>query len=129
VTILADGVFALSEGVPELDGLVAGGGDDLPVVSGEGDAEDIGGVADEPAGGQTGVEVPKAEGLVPGGGQTELAIRGHGEVLDEVVVAGKKRAETGKRQFSQFQFKKIKMEWKNTPEASSWGDHRSRHRG
>ena len=91
VAILADGVFALSEGVPELDGLVAGGGDDLPVVSREGDAEDVTSVADEPAGGQAGVEVPQTEGLVPGSGQTELAIRGHSEVLDEVVVAEEKR--------------------------------------
>lgn len=36
-----DRVLALAQGVPELDGLVAGGGHDLPVVHGEGDGEDI----------------------------------------------------------------------------------------
>lgn len=87
VALISDGVFAFSEGVPELDGLVAGGGDDLPVVSGEGNAQDIPSVSDEAAGGDSAVEVPKAEGLVPGGGKTELTVGGDGEVLDEVVVS------------------------------------------
>jgi len=91
VAVLGDGVLALTEGVPELDGLVAGGGDDLPVVSGEGDRGDIPSVADEPAGGDTGVQVPETEGLVPGGGEHELAIRGDGEVLNEVVVTKSKK--------------------------------------
>merc|ERR1712224_604642 len=36
-----DGVLALAEGVPELDGLVAGAGDDLAVVGRGGDGEDV----------------------------------------------------------------------------------------
>lgn len=52
--VAADGVLALAEGVPQLDGAVAGGGDDLAVVDGEGDGEDVLGVADEAAGGAAG---------------------------------------------------------------------------
>ena len=36
VALIADGVLALGEGVPQLDGLVPAGGHDLPVVGGEG---------------------------------------------------------------------------------------------
>merc|ERR1712023_504995 len=64
-----DGVLALAQGVPQLDGLVAGARHDLTVVSAEGDREDILVVADEAAGGETSVEVPQTEGAVPGAGQ------------------------------------------------------------
>ena len=48
-----------------LDSLVPGGGDDLPVVSGEGDREHVLGVVLEPPGGLASAEVPEPEGLVP----------------------------------------------------------------
>lgn len=82
-----DGVLALAQGVPELDGLVAGAGDDLTVVSGECHGEDILVVTDEAAGGQTSVQVPEAEGAIPRAGQCELAVGGDHHVLDEVAVA------------------------------------------
>ena len=78
--------LALAEGVPELDGLVPGGRDDLPVVGGERDREDITGVADEFPCGQAGVEVPESEGLVPRRRKGELAVGGDDDVRDEVVV-------------------------------------------
>lgn len=129
VTLLGDGVFALSEGVPELDGLVAGGGDDLPVVSGEGHAEDITGVTNKSAGGDSGVQVPKAEGLVPGGGQTELAVGGDGEVLDEVVVTiGGGEIFWNNEYFMQGDQMSEKKRMR-TPGASSWGVRSSQSRG
>ena len=82
-----DGVLALAEGVPELDALVAGAGDDLAVVHGEGDREDVLGVADEAAGGAAGVDLPEAKGTVPGAGEGELPIGGDHNVGDEVGVA------------------------------------------
>ena len=82
-----DGVLALAEGVPELDGLVAGAGDDLAVVDGKGDGEDVLGVADEAAGGLAGVDLPEAEGAVPGSGEGELTVGGDDDVGDEVGVA------------------------------------------
>ena len=69
VALVGDGVLAVTEGVPELDGPVTGAGDDLAVVGGEGYGEDIVGVANEAAGGVAGGELPKAEGLVPGRGE------------------------------------------------------------
>merc|ERR1711881_317967 len=80
--LLDDGVLALTKGVPELDGLVAGSGDDLTVVGGESNREDILLVSHKAAGGHAGVEVPEAEGAVPGAGEGELPVgrsdRGHG---------------------------------------------------
>lgn len=65
--IRLDGVLALAKGVPELDGAVAGGGDNLAVIDGKRDAEYVLGVADEAPGGEACVEVPEAELAVPGG--------------------------------------------------------------
>ena len=65
MAILLDVVLALSEGVPELDRLVARAGDDLPVVGTEADRQDIGLVADEATGGKTGVQVPKSKRVIP----------------------------------------------------------------
>lgn len=87
MAILLDVVLALAEGVPELDRLVTGARDDLPVVSTEADGQDVGGVADKAAGGETGVEVPETESVVPRRGESELAVGGDDDVGDEVVVA------------------------------------------
>ena len=85
--LLLDRVLALAEGVPELDGFVSGAGDDLAVVHGESDGEDVLAVAHEPAGGGTRVEVPEAKGAVPRAGKRELPITGDDHVLHEVAVA------------------------------------------
>ena len=65
VALVGDGVLAVTKGVPELDGSVARSGDDLAVVGGERDGENVVGVADKAAGGDTGGKLPEAEGLVP----------------------------------------------------------------
>lgn len=41
VTLILDGVFAFSQSVPQLDGLVTGAGHDLTVVSAEGNRQNI----------------------------------------------------------------------------------------
>ena len=87
MAILLDVVLALAKRVPQLDGAVTGTRNDLPVVSREGDRQDIGGVADEATGGETSVQVPKAESVVPGRGQSELAVGRDDNVRDEVVVS------------------------------------------
>lgn len=74
VALVHDGVLALAEGVPELDGLVAGAADDLAVVGAEGDGEDVLLVADEAAGGLARRDLPEAEGAIPRAGESELAI-------------------------------------------------------
>ena len=89
VAIILDIIFALAEGIPELDRPVAGAGNDLTVVRGEADGKDIRGVADETAGSETGVEVPEAEGVVPRRGKSKLAVGGDDNVGYEVVVSVK----------------------------------------
>ena len=76
VALVGDGVLAVTKGVPELDGAVARTGDDLTVVGGEGDGQNVVGVADEAAGGGTGGKLPEAEGLVPRGGESVGTVRG-----------------------------------------------------
>ena len=73
VTLLLDVKLALSQSVPELDGLVPRGRDDLPVVGRERDREDVVGVSDESTGGRSGVEVPESESVVPRRREGELA--------------------------------------------------------
>jgi hypothetical protein len=67
VTLLLDIKFAFAKGIPQLNSPVTTSTDDLSIVSGEGDREDIGSVANEAAGGKTAVEIPETEGVVPGG--------------------------------------------------------------
>eukprot|EP00976_Prorocentrum_cordatum_P033770 687344-Prorocentrum_minimum.AAC.2 len=87
--LLLDGVLALAESVPQLNGLVARAGHDLTVVHGEGHGQNVLAVADEAAGGGTGVQIPQAQGTVPGAGQGELAIGGDNHILDEMAVTAK----------------------------------------
>jgi hypothetical protein len=87
VALLLDVELALSESVPELDGAVTRSRNDLPVVGREGDGEDVRGVSNETAGGESGVEVPKTEGLVPRGGKSELSVGGDDDIRDEAVVS------------------------------------------
>ena len=76
VALVGDGELAVTEGVPQLDGAVTGTGDDLTVVGGEGDGQNIVGVADKGAGGVTGGQLPETERLVPGGGQSVGTVGG-----------------------------------------------------
>ena len=76
VALLGDGELAITKGVPQLDGSVAGTRDDLAVVGGERDGEDIVGVTDKSSSGLAGAKLPQAEGLVPRGGQSISTIGG-----------------------------------------------------
>ena len=82
-----DGVLALAEGVPKLDGLVATAADDLAVVDAESHAEHVLGVSDEPPGGAAGVDLPQAQSAVPRSGERELPVGRDDDVADEVGVA------------------------------------------
>jgi hypothetical protein len=53
VTLLGDGELAVSEGVPELDGSVSGARNDLSIIGGEGNGENVIGVANESSSGGT----------------------------------------------------------------------------
>jgi len=76
VSLLSDGKLAVTESVPELDCSVAGSGDDLAVVGGEGDGKNIVSVADKASSGGTGRELPEAESLVPGSRESVCTVGG-----------------------------------------------------
>ena len=86
LVVTLEGVLALTDGVPELGGLVARAGDDLTVVSGESDGEDVLAVADEATDGLAGGNVPETHGAVPAAGEDVSGVVGDGDVLDEVRV-------------------------------------------
>jgi len=87
VTSLLKSVLALSENVPQFDGLVARSRDNLAIVGGESNTEHILLVSNKAASGDTSVDVPKTKHAVPRAGQGKLTIRGHGDILDEVSVS------------------------------------------
>ena len=76
MALVGDGELAVTKGVPQLDGAVTGIGNDLTVVGGEGDGENVVGVADKGTGGVTGGQLPEAERLVPGGRQSVGTVGG-----------------------------------------------------
>lgn len=76
VALVDDSELAITESIPQFDAAIPRSGDDLAVVGGERDGEDIVGVSNEAAGGLTSRELPKAEGLVPGSGQSVGTVRG-----------------------------------------------------
>lgn len=76
VSLLGDGELAVTKSVPELDGAIAGTGDNLSVIGREGDGEDVVGVSDKTSGGSSGGKLPKAESLVPGSRESVCAVRG-----------------------------------------------------
>ena len=75
MALIRNGVLAVAERVPELDGPVARSRDDLPVVGREGDRKNIALVADEPPRRGTRRQLPEAERLVPGGRQGVSSVR------------------------------------------------------
>ena len=75
MTLVGNRKLAVPQRVPELDRTIARSRHDLPVVGGEGDGEDIVGVADEAAGRHASRELPQAKGLVPGGRECVGAVR------------------------------------------------------
>ena len=76
MALVGNGKLAVAQRVPQLDGTIAGAGDDLTVVGGEGDGEDIVGVADEAAGRHASGEFPQTESLIPGGGESVGTVGG-----------------------------------------------------
>lgn len=76
MALVSDGELAVTQGVPELDGTVTRTRNDLTVVGGERDGEDVVGVADEGTGGVTAGQLPQTEGLVPRRGQSVGTVGG-----------------------------------------------------
>lgn len=86
--VVIDGVFALSQSVPELDGLVSRSRDDLSVVCREGNTQNVLGVSNESSGGGSKVQIPQSKGRVPRSRESELSVRGDDDILNKVGVTG-----------------------------------------
>jgi len=86
VAIFLDGIFALTESVPQVDGSIARTRHDLTVISREGNRKDILGVSNEAASGSTTVEVPETKSTIARTRQSELTVGGDGNILNEVRV-------------------------------------------
>lgn len=86
MAVILDVIFALSEGIPELDGSVTGPRDDLSVISAEADGKDVRRMADESTRCLPGVKVPKTKSVIPRCGEGELAIGGDDNIGDKMVV-------------------------------------------
>ena len=76
MSLLSDSELAVTESVPELDGTIARSRNDLSVVGGEGNGENIIGVSNKSSSGRSGRELPKAKSLVPGGRESVSTVRG-----------------------------------------------------
>ena len=88
VLVLLDGVLALTKGVPELDGLITTGRDDLSVIGGETDGEDITLVGEERSDRLSLVQVPQSQGLVPRSRQGVSTIGRKDNIGNRAVVTG-----------------------------------------
>ena len=84
MSLLSDGKLAVTESVPELNGSIARSGDNLSVIGGERDGENIIRVSNKSSGSGTSSKLPKAESLVPGGRESIGSVRG--DDLDSVSV-------------------------------------------
>lgn len=86
---LIHGVLADSDGVPQFDGLVTRRRNNLTVVSGESNTENILLVSNESLGGDTSGNVPQSESSVPRGRQSKMTIGRNDDILDKVRVSSK----------------------------------------
>ena len=92
MTLVRNRKFAVAQCVPQLDRTVPRARDDLAIVGGEGDGEDIVGVADEAAGRHAGSEFPQPKSLVPGGRE------GIGTIGRDNLEKGKKKKQVERQQ-------------------------------
>ena len=76
VALISDGKLAIAEGVPQFDGAVTRPRDDLTIVGGERNGQDVICMSDEATSRSTGCQFPEAESLVPRSGEGVGAVRG-----------------------------------------------------
>jgi len=86
VTLISgsNGVFAFTQGVPKLDGLVTRSTDNLTVVDTECHGEDILGVSNKTTRGASRVDLPKTKGTIPTSRKGKLSITRDDDITHEV---------------------------------------------
>jgi len=88
VLVLVNGELALRTGVPDLDFSVERASDDLSVISGQSNREDVSLVTNELGDGSAGGDVPEADSAVPGGREGKAGVTSELDLTDEVRVTG-----------------------------------------
>ncbi|KAJ6289222.1 hypothetical protein OIU76_025100 [Salix suchowensis] len=89
-----NGVLAFTKSIPQLDCLIPGSRNDLPVIYRESNRQHILGVANESASRDTRCQVPETELSVPGTGQSKLDHQRIGQHLGR---SGSGRSNDGER--------------------------------
>lgn len=84
VLIFFNSVFALRTGVPDLDLLVETSSNDLSVVSGKVNGEDVTGMSNELGDGSSGLHVPETNSSVPGGRESVARVSSKFNLGNEV---------------------------------------------
>lgn len=87
MTLLLNGEFTISQGVPQFNGLVTRSRHDLSVVGRERNRENVTGMSDKSLCRVSGVEVPKSQGRIPGSRKGVLTVRRNDTVGNESVVS------------------------------------------
>ena len=90
--VLVDRELALRASVPNLNITIGRAGDDLTIVSGKSDGENVSLVADQLGDSAASGDVPETHGTIPRGGEGETRVTGELDLTDEVRVAGHKLA-------------------------------------
>jgi len=87
VLVLVNSELALRTGVPDLDFSVQRASDDLSVIGGQSNGEDISLVTNELRDGSAGGDIPEADSTVPGGGEGKAGVTSELDLTNEVRVA------------------------------------------
>jgi len=88
VSVLVNGVLALSLDVPDLNLVVATSSKDLSVVGRKSNGEHISGVSNKLADSLASGNVPEADSAVPGGREAEATVTSQADLVHKVRVAG-----------------------------------------
>jgi hypothetical protein len=76
MSFLGNSELAVTKSVPQLDCSVAGSRDNLSIIGGEGDGENIVGVSNETTSSGTGRKLPESQSLVPRGRESVCTVGG-----------------------------------------------------
>merc|ERR1739838_1008649 len=87
VSLLLDGVFALSQSIPQLDGLVSRSTDNLPIIGRKSNAQNIVAVVFKTPCGTSSGQIPQSQVLVPRSGQGKVSIRREDNIRNKVSVS------------------------------------------
>jgi len=90
VLVFVNSVFAFGTGVPDFDIVVGTSSNDLSVINGKGNGENLFGVTNKLANGFAGGNVPEADSSIPGGRESKTRVTSEANFADEMGVTSEK---------------------------------------